>query len=876
MRTLAAVLLLGFLPGPIRAEEFSFTPEPVAYDPSVPALESVVGHRPGERISDHAETLAYGRALAAASDRVAFFSYGESWERRELFYLVVGSRENLARLDAIREGMRRLADPRELDEAEARRLISELPAIAWMSYCVHGDESSGTDAGLLLAYHLAAATDDPVASAIRDGCLVIVDPLQNPDGRDRFVHHNRRARGRLADPDPQAAEHDEPWPSGRVNHYLFDMNRDWFALTQPETRGRIRAYLEWMPQVFADVHEMGGESSYYFPPAADPINPHMRSGLVDRSVAFGRNNARWFDRMGFDYFTREVFDSFFPGYGESWPYFHGAVGMTFEMASTSGLVRQRRDDRVQHYRDAVQRHFIASLATGETAATQREELLGDFFRARRLAVEDGKEGPTREYLLEPGPDPGRTDRLVALLLAQGVEVERALEPFHHRRVRDYDRGDETARTFPAGTYRIPLAQPARPLVVTLFDPQTDMDPDFVAAQRERVEERRGYQIYDITGWSLPYLFDVRCYRAGEASEGAFEPVAEPPATPGGAGRDDPATVAWLLPWGTQGAARALVALFRKEIRVSSAGRAFVLDGDEYPAGSLIVRSARNPEDLAARLREIGEDAGVTFHPTDTSWVEDGPNFGSGNVRFLHAPRVALAWGSPASPTSTGATRYVLEQRYGLPVTALPADAIARADLDRYDVLILPNGGGFGSTLGEQGSERLARWVREGGTLVGVAGAVRYLTSDDAGLLPIEREKKETPEADAREADIRPEVEYPTPIPGAILRVALDSEHWLAHGYDGDAYVLADSRAIYTPIRLDSGRNVGRFEAKDRLLASGFAWDETLDQLAGKPFLVHRPLGRGHVIAFTEDPSFRASVEGLDLLLLNAVLRGPSF
>jgi hypothetical protein len=888
-------------PADAEVASLRFTPDPVDYDPSIPTLDAVTGHAFGEKMTTHREMLDYLRALADASDRVLLRDYGESWEGRSLHYLVVGSESNIERIEELRADAAALADPRSTDSSEAKRLIETLPAIVWMSYCVHGNEASGTDAGLLLAYHLVAAQGDPVVDAILDDCLVLIDPLQNPDGRERFVQHFRQTRGRWPDADPFAAEHDEPWPSGRVNHYLFDMNRDWHSLTQPESRGRVAAYLEWMPHVFADVHEMGGESSYYFPPPARPINPNIKGTLIEWTETFGKNHASWFDRMGFDYFTREVFDSFFPGYGESWPLFQGAVGMTFEMAGTGGLVRERRDETTQYYRDAVQRHFIASLSTCQAAAANRPSLLADFHRIRSAAVAEGEFGEVREYYLVPGADPSAADALVTLLLDQGIEVDRTIAPFTHRAVREHDSDTLQSRKFGAGTYRISLAQPSKHLVKTLLEKHAEMASDFVDEQKERLADYRGHQIYDITGWSLPLTFGVACYRGETVVDVEVERMTAPPARNGGIEDDRRAKVAYLVPWTSASSAHLLARLLRAGIRVLQTDESFTIGGTEYPAGSLVVKvhdNERDVPDLHETLDALGRELGVRIDATDTSWVEDGVNFGSGRVQYVKAPRIAMLWGPPTSGYSAGAARYLLEQRYDQPVTCIPAESFGRVDLDRYDVLLAPAvRGSYSSALGEAGIAELRRWIGEGGTLVSLGSAVRWLTGEDVALLPVEREKKadsgdaekaekaEKADGDARTPEgsdgqayreaIRPSVEWPTAIPGAILRVTLDPDHWLAHGYEGPIHVLADTRAIFTPIRIDAGRNVGLFAPRDRLLASGVAWEDTLDQVAEKPYLIHRPVGRGHVIAFVEDPTFRAALRGLDLLLLNAVLRGPS-
>ncbi len=862
------------------AGDFEFYPG-ASYDPDVPTLEQVVGHAWGEKISAHAEVARYLEALSEHSPRVSLHEYGRTWEGRTLYYLVVASEANQQRLEAIRESNRRLAHP-DREAVDFEQLAAALPATVWLSYGVHGDEISSTDAALLTAYHLAAARDDEVASAILANTVVIVNPMQNPDGRDRFVRHFRQTRGRWPDPDPQSAEHDAPWPSGRVNHYLFDLNRDWFAQTQPETRGHAAAYLEWFPQVFVDLHEMGHNATYYFAPPADPLNPAITAAQNEWLERVGRNNARWFDRYRFDYFTREVFDSFYPGYGESWPLFQGSIGMTYEQASAGGLVIRRDDDTLLHYRDAVRQHFVASLSTAETAARQRLELLRYFHEYRRSAIDEGRTGALREYLLPPGADPERTARFVALLMRQGIRVRRAAEAFERSGVKNHlDDGDPAAHSFPAGTYSIPLAQPAKRLIQTLMDRDTPLPDEFLQEQLRRREKRIGDQIYDVTAWSFPLLQGVEVFSSGSDAPGSFQWLEEPPAVQGGV-EGGPAGLAYLVPWGSQAAGRLLAALLHDQIRVHCSDESFTLGGRRYPRGSLIVKTKDNPEDLHERLQALAAEHSVTVYATDSSWVDEGVNLGSNHVQYVKPPRVALAWDLPASAYSAGWTRYLLEQEYGYPVTVLRGRDLGNLELNRYDVLILPDSwGGYGNVLDEAAAGKIGSWVSQGGTLITFEGATRWLTGEKVGLLSARREKARGKPAEESEAEgeaegsIEPEEEDPPHTAGALFRVVLDGEHWLGFGYPSEeAVVLVDSSNIFTPLKLDQGTNVARYAPGDPLL-SGFSWETSRRQLPGKAYLMHEPRGDGHVVAFAEDPNYRAFLDGLNLLFLNAVFFGPA-
>ncbi|HHL32494.1 MAG TPA: peptidase M14, partial [Oceanospirillales bacterium] len=337
IKTYISIILLSFfLSAYVQASNSQMWPGS-QYDDVIPTYSQVLGYEIGERISSYGEMLRYFEALAAAAPkRLKIHEYARSWENRKLIYISIGSEKNLSALDVFTQHMSQLSDPRVTDSATAKNLIETMPASVWLSYGVHGNEISSTDAAMMTAYHLLAALDDPITKKILENTLVFIDPLQNPDGRMRFVNRYYETVGLTDDGDRLNAEHNEPWPQGRSNHYLFDMNRDWLALTQPESKGRVKALNKYHPLVVIDLHEMGGDSSYYFAPPAQPLNPHMTKTQIENIALVGRNNAKHFDAFGFDYFTREVFDAFYPGYGDSWPVFYGAAASTYEVGSARG------------------------------------------------------------------------------------------------------------------------------------------------------------------------------------------------------------------------------------------------------------------------------------------------------------------------------------------------------------------------------------------------------------------------------------------------------------------------------------------------------------------------------------------------------------
>jgi hypothetical protein len=821
-------------------------------------------------------------ALAAAAPaRMKVFEYGKTWEGRKLVYAVIGSAANVKRLSAIQAAMQRLADPRRTSEPEARKLMAGLPAVVWLGYGVHGNEISSPDAAMMTAYHLLASRNDKMVDQILANTLVLIDPLQNPDGRDRFVHNFEIAEGIEPNESPLAAEHNEPWPNGRTNHYNFDMNRDWFALTQPETRGRVKSLLAWYPLVFVDLHEMGSDSTYYFAPEADPFNPHLSKDLMESLQWVGRNNAKWFDQFGFSYFTREVYDNFYPGYGASWPCYYGGVAMTYEQASARGLKMRRSDETVFSFRDTVRQHFVASLSTLEAAGVHRQQLLDKFYAYRKSAIEEGKSEPVKEYILPRTGNVTAVDKLAALLAEQGVEVKRTLGAVR-----------AANRDLPVGSYVVSLAQPAKRLIRVLLDPQVSMEEKFLKEQERRRARKLPDEIYDVTGWSLPLLHNVEMLQADKATEGQFE-VVKPGSLPPGRIVGNNASVAYLVPWGSSGAGRLLVGALREGYRAWSSDKAFRQNGRSYPAGTLIFKVKENAEGLAAVMARLAAANGVEVYTTDSAWVDDGVNFGSRHVVPLRRPAVALAWDRPTSASPAGHTRYVLERQYGLPVTVIRGAQLAGADLSRFHVLVLPDSGeGYTTTLGGA-APRLKSWVANGGTLIAIGSAVSFLADPKVGLLAVQQEErartgeapKKTEPAPARvpgklftkqedfDKAIQADVELPDPLAGVLAKAKLDPEHWMTAGAGETVYAMVDGRAIFTPIKLDRGFNPAVFAGPEEVVASGYMWEENRKQLAYKPLVMVQREGRGQIIAFTADPNFRGFMDGMNTLFLNAVLRG---
>ncbi|HEV2879674.1 MAG TPA: M14 family zinc carboxypeptidase [Pyrinomonadaceae bacterium] len=703
------------------------------------------------------------RIASAAPDRVRLTDIGETNEHRMMHLLVISAPENLQRLDQIKANVARLADPRTTGAQEAARIAAEMPIISFMSYTIHGNESASFEAMMQVVYQLAAS-NEPATLDILKNSVVLVNVCSNPDGHERFVTwYNSFGTG---NPDPLAGEHREPWSIwGRANHYRFDLNRDNLAATQIETRNLQRAFLDWNPQIFVDHH--GQPSQYFFPPAALPVNPNLPPAQTSRWLTeFGRANAAQFDARNWDYYVRDVFDLFGPFFWDSWPALNGATGMTYETdgGGTKGYAWRRDDDTIVTLRSAIAKHFVASMTTLETAARNREARLRDFYEFKQSAIEEGRREAMRRIVIVPGRDPARAADLADVLLRSGIEVSVASEPFRSASARSHMGGATatagTARTFPAGSYVVELAQPQKRLAKALLEPDTELDPAFVREQLARFarNQRRGasaakeeYGFYDVTAWSLPLVFGVEAYWTGDAPPVASVALRSAPPAPETTadalrasgerllsrrlGVSARASVAYIIPYETNGAASLAYRLLRENYKLAVATRTLNAGGRDWPRGTIVVRVSRNPDTLHEAIARLAREAGVEVTSVNSGFIETGDtSIGSEAVVSLKRPRIIVVADEPVNQTGYGAMWWTFE-RYGVDFTPMTIANLRRANLDQYNVIIMPDGsaGGYMSALTASGVGVLRSWVQRGGTLVCVKGAAVFAALKEVNL-----------------------------------------------------------------------------------------------------------------------------------------------
>lgn len=858
------------------------------YRPAVPRPDSVLGAAIGTRHTMyHQQQAVFDAMVAAAPDRGRFEVTGRSAEGKAMRLVIISSPANLARLDAIRRDLAALADPRSTDPAAAQAIVARTPAVAFLSHSIHGNEPAGFEASMLTAYTLLASTA-PDIQALLDSVVVVINPSQNPDGHERFAAWSNSLA--LGSDEPAALEQSEPWSiQGRFNRMRFDMNRDLLAMSQPETRNTAAAVRDWRPQLFVDLHSTTAQ--YFFPPAADPINGNLPASTVSWLERFGRGNAAAFDQYGWQYYVRDVFDLYYPGYWDSWPSLRGAIGMTFETDGGPELMLRKEDGTVTSFREGIAHHVVASLATLQTLAAGRTERLRDFRDFFVSAMTLPASRAFRRVVIAEGPDAARTREVIDLLRRQGIEVQVTAGDLTLQAARSYLGGAPARRRFGPGTYVIDLAQPQGRLATAILEPQATLDSSFARRQLDRFERNRrrgdntpreGYEFYDVTAWALPLTHGLDAVWTDEAVAGPLRAVDDQPAFGDAVSR--PARSGYVIPPGTRGAQAMVLALLGEGFRLGVATTPIRANGRTWAAGTVVARTVRNADSLHARIAALSRAFGASYSGVASAFADSGQaGIGSEAVATVHPPRILVAAGDGVSQTSFGDVWQYLEQELRQPFVPVEPRRLATMSLAAYNVLILPEGS-YAGALGTGGMQRIRDWVRGGGAIIAFGSAVDLLAEKEVGLrTPAEAPSSETklaPADTALSVSAAPgPITSPAPrgnarpesVPGAIARATLDPLHWLRWGYVGDALAVPVPGEFLSPTK--DGANVVAFAADAPVLA-GFTWPGNTEKfLGGSVWATVEGAGRGTVVAFADNPLFRGFWRGPAMLFTNAVLYG---
>ncbi len=704
------------------------------FDSAIPTQFAVTGVKPGERPLRPDEVLRYFEALAAASPNARLLEFGRTYEQRPLVTLVVSDLQTVAELDEFKAAHTRLLDPRTGKQPDSEELAGT-KAVAWMAYGIHGDELSSTDAAVALAYWLVAGTDAQ-AETLRNSLVVLIDPCENPDGRTRYLAQTMSFAHRTASPDQDDLSHRAVWPWGRGNHYLFDMNRDWFAMLLPES-ARSREIAGWLPQLLVDSHEMGANASYLFSPPRHPFNPHLPPNTSKWEKPVSADQARALDSHGFPYFTGEWNEEFFPGYGSSWASYHGAIGILYEMSRTSGTLVRKRNGTVRTFVQAIEHQVTSSVANLTTLSTNAAEILADQIAGRAQAVRNGKNGKVAAWVFPPDDrHPGRLQKFARRLSDQGIEVQ-VNRKASKAKLTDARTGEAATLALPAGTLLVSLDQPSGYLARVLLDPHVPMNKAFFAEEREYLEKSKGSRLYDTTAWSMPLLRGVPAYWGSKTPGGDWEAW-----SPAGKSESDAATKLvpanyYLLDGDPDTTPAVLATLLQAGVTVRVAEKPFTVSGHHYGRGALVIQREGNLENLTAIMQDVAAAFGVQPVAIGTADAEQGPDLGGSHYRQLVAPRVGVLTGMPVSPSEYGFVWHLLDQELNLRFSALDVGSFGRVDLSRYNVLVFPPVMGgtamYRQILGDGGLKRLRQWIEAGGTAIGLAGGARLLADKEVAL-----------------------------------------------------------------------------------------------------------------------------------------------
>ncbi|WP_116126300.1 M14 family metallopeptidase [Lewinella sp. IMCC34183] len=811
-------------------------------------------HQLGETFTPHHMLVDYYQQVAEESPRVTLQQYGTTNEDRPLLLATVSTPENLARIEAIRENNLRRAGllPGDSDPA-----LDDI-AIVWLSFSVHGNEAAGSEASMGVLYDLADPTNSRTGAWL-ENVVVLLDPSENPDGYNRYTNWYRQNATRLPDTDPATREHNEPWPGGRVNHYLFDLNRDWAWQTQVESRQRIAQYRQWMPHIHADLHEQGYTSPYYFAPAAAPFHEYITDFQGEFQTEIGQNHARYFDQNGWLYFTRERFDLLYPSYGDTYPTFNGAIGMTYEQGghSRGGRAIDLPTGDTLTLSDRVAHHRTTALSTVEIAAREADRLTTEFGNYFRRSM-TSPQGSYKTYVVSGNNPQGKLRALTQLLDRNGIEYSRAAAGRGYFGT-DYQSGEEVDGEVSAGDLIVSAYQPRSVLAQVLFDPAATVEDSVT---------------YDITAWSIPLAYGLRTTATTDRLELSTEAWEKAPYTNPLEGVDLAETYALAIPWEGMNSARYLAALLHAGIQVRSSETDFSFGGTTYPAGTLIVNRGDNRvhPDFAGTLRRItaAHEAEPAVLQTGFSATVGG-DLGGSNYALITAPKVALLSGDGVGPNDFGQAWYYFEQELEYPVSIFYREDLGSMLAGDYDVLVLPQGR-YGFSEGELGD--LRDWVSGGGKLIALGGANGSLAGKEGFGLKEKDAPADTLSAAAKqEALLQPYAGQERRfiegfIPGAIVQVEMDATHPLSFGI-GDSYSalkVSDDAYAY----LENGWNVGRVRSNPRV--SGFVGNKAYGKIQETLDFGVEPMRRGQVIYLVDNPLYRAFWENGKLLFANALFQ----
>jgi hypothetical protein len=804
--------------------------------------DQYLGYPLGSRFTFHYQILDYIKTLEGQNpDRIKVIQYGTTNEGRPLVAAFISSPENLSKLETIRTN-----HLKSIKVLEGKPDAPAIP-IVWLSYNVHGNEAVSANTSIKVVYELLNK-DNKVTQDILKNTVVIVDPCLNPDGYERYTNWYSRFQNAEPDITPFALEHDEPWPGGRFNHYLFDLNRDWAWQTQKETKARIALYNQWMPHLHADFHEMGSARSYYFPPAAKPYHKDITAWQREFNEIVGENCRRYFDKNNWTYFTRYNYDLFYPSYGDTWPTFNGAIGVTYEQGGggRAGVAIERKEEKdTLTLVSRIEHHYATSLATLEAVASQRERMVKEFIKFHEDAA-SAPVGNFKTYVIKSQGNEERVRSFTEWLNRQGFQYGIAGKSLSVKGTELVTSNDQTVK-IESNDLIISAYQPKSNLIRVLFESKPVLEDSVT---------------YDLTSWGVSYLFGLKTF-------GLKEKLASVPARIAKTENAVPVTTpyAYLANWADVEDAVFLSELLKRNILVRSSNVPFEINKLNFGAGALIITKKGNQQkDFDKIVTDLANKHHVKLTAVSTGFVSSGADFGSDYVPILKSPKVVTVAGTGVSATALGAVWNYFEQQIKYPMTLVDPSRLSVLPWNEIDVLILPDGK-YSGIISDKVLDMIQDWVRNGGRLIVMERANDALMNKPG--FSISKKSSDKPKDEPfKKFGNQERAESSDSSTGSTYAVTLDTTHPLAFGCSKDYYTLV--RDAYDVNYLKDGWNVGYLNSE--AYKAGFVGSKMNDKLKNTLIMGVQDMGKGSVVYLLDDPLFRGMLYDGKILFSNAVFR----
>lgn len=903
------------------------------YDSNVTHPDSILGFPIGHRTATPAQITKSIQTWASQSNRIKVVEYARSHEGRPLFAVYLSSADNLAKLDDIYKDIAKLADPRKTNSSEAKRIIDRLPATAWMAYSIHGNETSGADAALAAIYHLAASQEQQVIDLLSK-TVVVIDPLMNPDGRDRFSKSLEQYRGVAPNVDDQSLLHRGDWPSGRTNHYFFDLNRDFFYLTQPETVGRVEMINKFRPQLMIDGHEMGPQDTYLMGPPRQPLNFNIAPSLQKWAETFAKDQSAAFDAKQWGYYTGEWFENWYPGYS-NYAEYRGSMHILYEQSRMAEDGVRRPEGTVQTYKESVHHQFVSTIANLETLATNSKDMYQDYWADRKSLLESDSEYAKRSFVILANQNYGRTQALVDRLLAQDIEVFVAQKDIKVKNAVNQLGQTLSSTTIPKDSIVIPNRQPEARLLGAIMEFDAQIKPETLQEERQRILREGRSIMYDTTAWNFTMMYGLDALTVPQNMTRSLKPYQQPDAVKNQA---DPKAIAWSVNGNDDRSVAFAARVMEQGIQVRVVDKQAEYGQQVHPRGSVVVTTTDNVKqsDYLAVLNQTADELGLTIKNIYVGLGDaDLPDWGGRHFRLLQRPQVAIVSHDDVRSYDAGATWWSIDHHLGIRHSQIDKSGLTRFDLRRYNVLIMPTG----SSLSSAQTKALKTWVEQGGTLISHQATSAKLASEkgfgSVKTLDDTFDKAEDFDIALRREwlatqDVSPsllnmqhglpqQIAYPwSDAPkrlkenelkkrekwqkifmpsGAIVAGRTDQKHWLTFGvnktlpllYSRLPVLMSDEKSeavvrigVYKPAEDKESTDKETADAwytmpKNQSMhvrMSGLLWPEAAQRIANSAYLTRERMKNGQVIMFAGQPNFRGSTRGTNRLLLNAVVYGP--